>query len=381
MTARHILTFAQTPFRGGVERAQFRLVRDWAAAGRRVTLVLGKLGADFPVAPGVDLIELGSARFLELRRLASIVQRCAPDLVFCPGNHYSAAAAFLRLSLGTGCPPIVAKLSNTPTRGDHGPVLHRLHAGWLRTHGRFLDRLVAMTPATAAAAERALVMGGRVSVIPNPPALALPDMRAVPLPLGRFLLGVGRLVRQKRWDRLVDALPQLSDPEIGLVLLGEGPERRALTARARALGVAHRVHLPGQAGCPFPAMARAALVALPSDYEGVPGVLREALSVGTPVVATDASPAIREIVTSPLLGSVVPLRDAPALVAALDHWLRPDAKRPAPLPQPGADAAERYLALFDDVALRRRVRASTRSDRTTGLGALQPVSDPSATAR
>ena len=46
------------------------------------------------------------------------------------------------------------------------------------------------------------------------------------------------------------------------------------------------------------------------------GVLREALSVGTPVVATDSSPAVREIVSDPSLGEVVPRGDAAALLAA-----------------------------------------------------------------
>jgi glycosyltransferase involved in cell wall biosynthesis len=88
-------------------------------------------------------------------------------------------------------------------------------------------------------------------------------------------------------------------------------------------------------------------VVLTSDYEGVPGVLREALSVGTPVVATDSSPAVREIVSDPALGSVVERDDTYGLVAALDRWLGEGAVRPAPVPPPGEDSAARYLALFD----------------------------------
>ena len=95
-------------------------------------------------------------------------------------------------------------------------------------------------------------------------------------------------------------------------------------------------------------MAGAAVLALPSDYEGVPGVLREALSVGTPVVATASSPAVREIVGDARLGTVVAPEDAAGLAAALNHWLV--APRPAPVPQPGGDSAARYLRLFDTLA-------------------------------
>ena len=66
--------------------------------------------------------------------------------------------------------------------------------------------------------------------------------------------------------------------------------------------------------------------------------------------------AVREIVTSPTLGSVVPVNDAAALVGALDHWLAPGQPRPAPVPEAGTDSAAAYLALFDRIATA-RIRA------------------------
>ena len=204
-----------------------------------------------------------------------------------------------------------------------------------------------MTPETARRAERALRMPGRVEMIPNPPAEPIPGASGLALPPGRFVLGVGRLVAQKRWDRLIAALPLLADRSVSLVIVGEGDRRASLEAQVAALGLGARVFLPGHAADPLPAMARAAVVVLPSDFEGVPGVLREALSVGTPVVATESSPSVAEIVTSPALGSIVATDDAAALVAALDHWLDVMTPRPAPVPQPGRDSALRYLALFD----------------------------------
>ena len=91
-------------------------------------------------------------------------------------------------------------------------------------------------------------------------------------------------------------------------------------------------------------MARSSVLALPSDFEGVPGVLREAASVGTPVVATDSSVAVREIVGSG--GTVVPIGDEAALIAALEAWLAPQAVRPPPVVE-GGDPVGDYLALFD----------------------------------
>lgn len=353
----HILSYAHHLRGGGVERALLRLAADWTAAGRRVTLVLGDdagpLRAELPAA--VRTIVLGNAsRSAMILALPHIVRDERPDVLFCPGNHFTSIAALTRLRLGRGCPPIVAKMSNAVERGDHGLLADTGHRVWLALHRRFLDHLIAMTQATAIPAARATGMAGRTSVIANPPARPIPDAPAPALPTGRYILGVGRLMPQKRWDRLIAVLPRLADARIELVILGEGPERDALTRQARALGIAARVHLPGHAADPLPAMARASVVALTSSYEGVPGVLREALSVGTPVVATMSSPAVAEIVDHAELGTIVPLDDANALVSALDRWLAPDAVRPAPVAPPGVDSANRYLALFDALVTARR---------------------------
>jgi glycosyltransferase involved in cell wall biosynthesis len=246
------------------------------------------------------------------------------------------------LRLGKACPPIVGKMSNAPARGDHGSAMHAVHRFWLARHGAFLNHLVAMTPATAHDAAAATRMIGRTSVIPNPPATSISE-RLPPLP-ERFILGVGRLEPQKRWDRLIAALPYL--------VLGEGTARPALVAQIHALGLETRVFLFGHSGDPLPVMTRAAVLALTSDYEGVPGVLREALSVGTPVVSTDCSAAVSEIIDRADYGTIVDREDFAALIAALDAWLAPAALRPAPVPQPGADSADRYLVLFDQLVRR-----------------------------
>ena len=340
--AQHILTYAEDLRGGGVERAQLRLARGWLAAGRRVTLAIedisGPLAEELP--EGLEIVTPS-----RLLALPNVVRRLAPDIIFCPGNFYTGIAAWTRLRLGKTCPPIVAKMSNAPARADHGHLMHAAHQVWLARHGSFLDHLVAMTPATANEAALATRMIGRTSVIPNPPAVAIPI--ALPDLPPRYILGVGRLEPQKRWDRVIVALPLLADQAIPLVILGEGSERGAIEAQIRALGLAGRVLLLGHSGDPLPVMARAAVLALTSDYEGVPGVLREALSVGTPAVSTDSSAAVAEIVDRPDRGTVVARDDAAALVRALDAWLAPTAIRPAPVPQPGADSADRYLALFD----------------------------------
>ena len=351
MPATHILSWARDLTGGGVERALLRLAGGWVEAGRQVTLVVGRvegpLATELPV--GLSVVEIGATSPRRLvQMLVSEVRAGKPDILFCAGNTYTAIAAAVRLRLGRSCPPIVAKMSNAVHRGDHNALIDWGHGRWLAQHGRFLDHLVAMTPATATEAAQATGMVGRTGAIPNPPPLRRADAALPPLPPGKLILGVGRLVAQKRWDRLIATLPAL--PGVPLVVLGDGPGRAALLNQAERLGVADRVHLPGHASDPLAVMAQATVLALPSDFEGVPGVLREALSVGTPVVTTDSSPAVHEIVATPALGSVVPRDDPEALIAALRHWLAATA-RPSPVPMPGSDSARRYLDLFDRLTL------------------------------
>jgi len=354
--AASILAYAQTLQGGGVERVVLRLARSWADLGRRVTLVIGDaegpLAAELPA--NVDLRLLGDSSYGGLHAVAGIVRDVAPDLIFCPGNHYTGIACFIRMRIGRGCPPIVAKVSNRLVRTDQAVPVALGYRLWLRLHPWFLDHVVAMTPAMRDEAMRAMrIPADRVAVIPNPPAPRLSDAGASWLPPGRFLLGVGRLAPQKRWDRVIAALPRLADRDVALLILGEGEERPALEAQIAALGLQGRVHLPGYEADPHHALARATAVVLASDFEGVPGVLREALAQGTPVVSTESSIAVREIVASPAQGTVVPPDDEGALVAALDHWLQPHRPRPDPMPEPGADSARHYLDLFDSVVRRR----------------------------
>ena len=354
--AKHILAFAQTLQGGGVERALLRLARGWVESGRDVTLVIGTvegpLALELPKGVAVRHLHNGDYGSL-VRAVPGIVRETCPDLIFCAGNHYTSVAGYCRLRLGRDCPPIVGKVSNALVRPDHGGFVAWGHRRWLRIQPWFLDHVVAMTQATAYEAMREMgIARDRVSVIANPPAVAMPDPAPVAIPAGRFILGVGRLEPQKRWDRLIEALPLLADREARLMILGEGSLRGALATQAAALGVSERVSMPGHSADPLPVVKAAAILALTSDFEGVPGVIREALSLGTPVVSTESSVAVRELIRGAEQGDVVARGDRAALVAALDRWLAPGAVRPEPTGDSGDSVAD-YLALFDRLVVQR----------------------------
>ncbi len=115
--------------------------------------------------------------------------------------------------------------------------------------------------------------------------------RALGLPTDVPLLGsVGRLVSQKRFDRLLQAMVFLQK-DVHLAVAGDGPLRAALGQRAQALGLMNRVHFLGHQRDIAPVMDAVDIIVITSDREGMSGVMLEALSRRVPVVSTDVSGA------------------------------------------------------------------------------------------
>ena len=103
------------------------------------------------------------------------------------------------------------------------------------------------------------------------------------------IVTAGRMNEQKRQDLLVDAFKLLAEtnPEAKLIIYGDGPLRENLSERIRSLGLNSRVSLPGNVSNVEDALNTASLFVLPSDYEGMPNALMEAMAVGVPCISTD----------------------------------------------------------------------------------------------
>ncbi|HET7313163.1 glycosyltransferase [Salinisphaera sp.] len=165
------------------------------------------------------------------------------------------------------------------------------------------------------------------------------------------VLGVSRLVEQKDPSTLLRAFVRLRrGRDARLILLGDGPLREPLRALAESLGVAAHVDLPGWDDRPFAYMANADVFVLPSRWEGLPGVLIQALACGCPAVATDAPGGSAEILEHGRYGRLVPVGDAVAMAHAIAATLD-DPRDPGRLKARAEDfsadaSADGYLALM-----------------------------------
>lgn len=112
----------------------------------------------------------------------------------------------------------------------------------------------------------------------------------------KTLISVGRLVEQKGYDVLLQAL-QLTRKSLDcrLIIVGGGPQLSDLENKARELGISDAVDFIGWQTNPYKFVARADLFVLSSRWEGLGNVLIEALACGCPVVSTNCRYGPEEI--------------------------------------------------------------------------------------
>ena len=148
-----------------------------------------------------------------------------------------------------------------------------------------------------------------------------------------LLITVCRLTGWKGVDGLIRALPEL-DPDVGLVIVGDGPLLAELTALAEQLGVADRVRFLGTVPRERVASLLLAcdLFVLNSTYEGLPHVVLEAAAAGLPVIATDAG-GTREVVRDLANAQLIPVGNSGLLVEAIRAWLGRLPVQPGVIPE------------------------------------------------
>ncbi|NWO07561.1 MAG: glycosyltransferase [Alteromonadaceae bacterium] len=138
----------------------------------------------------------------------------------------------------------------------------------------------------------------------------------------RVVLHVGRLDVQKNQALLLKAfsLAVKSVPDLKLVILGEGEEKKNLEGLAGELGVKDSVDFVAFQDNPYPYYKAADLFVLSSDWEGFGNVIVEALACGTPVISTDCPGGPRTILADGKYGVLVPCGDAERLsVEMVNH--------------------------------------------------------------
>ena len=315
---------AGTLGQGGAERQLFYMLKCLKECGAAVNL-LTLTQDEYWEAPirelGVPLHFVGDSpsRLARLLKITKTVGRLKPDFVQSQHfytNIYSAISG--RFSKR---PSIGAVRNNVSSEiNDSGAVLGRLS--------------IALPSLLAANSQGAIDMlsefGWRPSrffFLPNviDTERFQPGPQHPPQPY--TILGIGRLVPQKRFDRFIRvaqrAAVSLKQP-VRVWIAGEGPERPALLHLIEhATGPKLEISLLGRVADPLYLYQTADVFLLTSDHEGTPNVVMEALACGLPVVATKVGD-VPELVQHGFNGYLFDPSDESAMTDALVRLADPD---------------------------------------------------------
>lgn len=123
-----------------------------------------------------------------------------------------------------------------------------------------------------------------------------------------YILHIGRFTKQKRHDILLKAYAKSGIKE-KLLLLGDGNNSKNIISLIDELGIQEKVVLKGFVKNPYPYIKNSKCLVLSSDFEGLPGVLLEALFLKTMIVSTDCPSGPNEILIDELRDFLSPPGD------------------------------------------------------------------------
>ncbi|MDG4860088.1 glycosyltransferase, partial [Streptomyces sp. T-3] len=355
---------------GGTIRSTFNLASALAAARHDVEIVSVHSAKDKPalaLSPKVrltDLVDLrpgsatydgddpltrepssvcvhdgaASAKFaaptgLTERRMADYLASTDADVVIATRPYLVCCLAEFgqRRYLRIGQEHLTHDMHRDPLRGDQNAAICEL------------DAFVTVSEGDAASYRAALPgVDTRIQCIPNgSPALGVEPSGGG----AKVVVAAGRLIKVKRYDRLIDAFAKVATvrPDWTLRLYGRGDERKKLAARIDRLGLHNHVFLMGAHSPIETEWAKGAIAAVSSDGESFGMTIVEAMHCGVPVVSTDCKYGPGEIIKHGEDGLLVPL----------------DAEDEAKTVAAYADA---LIELIDDPERRARMGAAARAN-------------------
>ncbi|MER3452259.1 MAG: hypothetical protein C4344_00710 [Acidimicrobiia bacterium] len=363
----HVAYFLPDLPLSGVERVTLRLADAVAQAGAVVDLVVASNRGDLAtrIPASVARVDLGCQRVAtSIPRLIRYLREARPHVLVAAKDHAIGAALIATAFSGRRI-PVVAMFHGLPectsTKG----------ASWVGRHilPRVLRHLLPR------AAEVVAVSEGVRGSVADAFRLPLEKIIVAPMPalsddnlseketsaavdvdprsrglLPPVVLTVARLAPEENLDVLLEAFGLVrSRRNAQLVIVGDGPLRKHLTAKAEILAIANDVSFVGSVDDVRPYLDAATLFVLTSGHEGLPLALLEALDAGLPVIATDTT-GPREILSADL-GTLVAVDDVTglvdAIVAGIDQPVSPPPESAAKVlaPYRHQNASSRHIEL------------------------------------
>jgi glycosyltransferase involved in cell wall biosynthesis len=336
----NVVHLTDSPFYGGPERQMRGLSLALPASVKTTILCFRDHASSLPFlkqldAAGIAARMIGHANPHFLRMIADVAAQLRDeraDLLLCQGYKADIIGWFAARRVGI---PVIAV-----SRGWTAHTLKvRAYEALDRRMLQRMDAVLCVSAGQAAKVARAGVARDRLHVIHNSidPARfgnGRAAGRAIleglfASPRSAIIAAVGRQSPEKGFDQLVDAARLLvrDDNRVGVVLVGDGPDRPMLEAMVRAASLESSVVFAGFRTDVDRLLPGADILTQPSHTEGMPNAVLEACAAGLPVVATDVG-GTSEIIEDGVNGFLVPAADPPALARRLRDLVRsPDLRQ------------------------------------------------------
>lgn len=280
---------------GGAERVVANLLTHIDLPVGRKELVVFHDGATAKrmLPSGIKVIDLDRPRLRQaILPLTRWLRKRKPDIVFSSLHNANLGLLAVRGLLPRRT-SLVVRESNLPSLC----LPHLPYGGLLAPAYRYLypkaDAIVCPSQTIKSDLTRNYgVPADRSLILPNP--VEIERLRsAAKKPVrtsgsGARYVAVGRLTAAKGFDRLLDLFAR-QEAGARLTIVGDGPERVALEAKAGRLGLTSQISFVGRQENPWKFMSGADALLLPSRWEGVPNVALEALACGTRVICSPSS--------------------------------------------------------------------------------------------
>ena len=323
----HIALFIPNFEAGGAERVMIRLAQGLVERGHQVDLlVLSDRGAyRAEVDSKVNIVNLGATRALfGIYPLIKYLRAKRPTTLLSAIFHANFIAVISVWLSGTNTWLVISEHNTLDLiKSSVNRFVWQIFKLAVRMTYPYADSVVCVSSGIANGLVVAIPrLSPNLNVIANPVItdevlkLSLETVDHQWLAPGQppLVLAVGRLVRAKGFDLLIEAFSQvLSKQAANLLILGEGAERTSLQAQIDGFRLSKHVCLYGFTANPYAWMSKADLFVLPSRHEGLPGALIEAMACGCKVLATDCPHGPDEILEHGTWGRLVPAGNALAI--------------------------------------------------------------------
>lgn len=322
-----LMFYINSLHKGGAQRVMVQLAELFAAAGYRSILVTSyQEGDEYAVPAGVQRISIEKEQIKQgriksnLRRIAALRKLCReykPNalIAFMAEPNFRAVLAAAGLPVKT-----IISVRNTPDKEYAGKLFRFVGQHILP----FADGCVFQTEDAQSWFPEKLQ--NKSTIIMNQVSRSFFDEPAATE--HKDIYAVGRLNHQKNFPMLIRAFAKLDNRNERLIILGEGEKRQELEALVKELGLEGRVLLPGLSSDVAKDIKGAKIFVLPSDFEGMPNALLEAMALGLCCISTDCPcGGPRAVIENGVNGCLVPVGDEDALRDALQMLLTDNKKR------------------------------------------------------